>query len=237
MSGILGGAEVFDKEYRPARAGRCGTLGPCPRPLPFRRRWAAGPLSPACWSRSPTRSGSRSGCASRSRRGASAPSSTSGLRHRGGLAAILQPARPGAGPHRRGERRQRPGGRGRPAADGAPTSARRASFRRSRRGCGSPIPARCAGWCAGARRSANTETSGLRHVGVIYDVTESKRAEVALRELNDTLEARVREAVAERERAEEQLRQSQKMEAVGQLTGASPTTSTTCSPASSARST
>jgi chromosome condensin MukBEF ATPase and DNA-binding subunit MukB len=33
---------------------------------------------------------------------------------------------------------------------------------------------------------------------------------VALRELNDTLEARVREAVAERERAEEQLRQSQK---------------------------
>ncbi|WP_288586211.1 PAS domain S-box protein, partial [uncultured Methylobacterium sp.] len=65
----------------------------------------------------------------------------------------------------------------------------------------------------------DTETSGLRHVGVIYDVTESKRAEVALRELNDTLEARVREAVAERERAEEQLRQSQKMEAVGQLTG------------------
>ena len=59
----------------------------------------------------------------------------------------------------------------------------------------------------------------LRHVGVIYDVTTTKASEVALRELNDTLEARVREAIAEREQAEEQLRQSQKMETVGQLTG------------------
>ncbi|WP_026190788.1 PAS domain-containing protein [Methylobacterium sp. WSM2598] len=65
----------------------------------------------------------------------------------------------------------------------------------------------------------DNETADLRHVGVIYDVTATKRAEVALRELNDTLEARVREAIAEREQAEEQLRQSQKMEAVGQLTG------------------
>jgi len=40
-----------------------------------------------------------------------------------------------------------------------------------------------------------------------------------LKELNETLEERVAEEVAERMRAEEGLRQAQKMEAVGQLTG------------------
>ncbi len=50
-------------------------------------------------------------------------------------------------------------------------------------------------------------------------VEERVRAEQSLRELNATLEQRVREAVAEREQVEEALRQAQKMEAVGQLTG------------------
>ena len=45
------------------------------------------------------------------------------------------------------------------------------------------------------------------------------RAAAALRALNDTLEQRVNERTAELMQAEELLRQSQKMEAVGQLTG------------------
>jgi PAS domain S-box-containing protein len=51
------------------------------------------------------------------------------------------------------------------------------------------------------------------------EIGDRKLAEEALRELNQSLEARVAAAIAERERAEEALRQSQKMEAVGQLTG------------------
>ena len=65
-----------------------------------------------------------------------------------------------------------------------------------------------------------------RFVGVSVDATERKRANIQLHAFAETLEetvkARVRELEAENEarrKAEELLRQAQKMEAVGQLTG------------------
>ena len=61
---------------------------------------------------------------------------------------------------------------------------------------------------------------------MLVDITERKKAEEALQRLTETLEERVaqrtlrlEEEIAEREKAEAALRQSQKMEAVGQLTG------------------
>jgi len=59
-----------------------------------------------------------------------------------------------------------------------------------------------------------------RLVAVLFkDVTDQVRAEAALHQLNDTLEQRIADALAQREHAENALRQAQKMEAVGQLTG------------------
>ncbi len=59
-----------------------------------------------------------------------------------------------------------------------------------------------------------------RQVAVLFqDVTQRSLAQGALRDLNDSLERRVAAEVAERLRAEEALRQSQKLEAIGQLTG------------------
>jgi PAS domain S-box-containing protein len=51
------------------------------------------------------------------------------------------------------------------------------------------------------------------------EVVERRRAEAELQTLNATLEQRVIDEVFQRSKAEEQLRQIQKMEAVGQLTG------------------
>ena len=51
------------------------------------------------------------------------------------------------------------------------------------------------------------------------ELAQRRKAETDLQTLNATLEQRVTEEIAERLKAEEQLRQAQKMEAVGQLTG------------------
>ena len=70
------------------------------------------------------------------------------------------------------------------------------------------------------------EQRPLRVVGVNVDVTTQKRAMVQLRAFTETLEEQVRERTraleaeyAARLKAEESLRQAQKMEVVGQLTG------------------
>jgi signal transduction histidine kinase/CheY-like chemotaxis protein len=58
-----------------------------------------------------------------------------------------------------------------------------------------------------------------RLFGAIGDISERKQLEDDLRRLNETLEERVRERSAELEGVHEQLRQAQKLEAMGQLTG------------------
>jgi PAS domain S-box-containing protein len=59
----------------------------------------------------------------------------------------------------------------------------------------------------------------LGYIGSIVDITHRKEAERILQEANMVLERRVAAAIAERVQTEAQLRQAQKMEAIGKLTG------------------
>ena len=74
-------------------------------------------------------------------------------------------------------------------------------------------------WVAATGRGHFEGDRCVRVVGVAIEITARKEADARLQELNEHLELRVAEEVAERTRVEDALRQSQKMEAVGQLTG------------------
>jgi PAS domain S-box-containing protein len=56
-------------------------------------------------------------------------------------------------------------------------------------------------------------------IGIAFDVTDAKEAEAKLTGLNELLADRVQEALSERDDAQAALTQSQKLEAIGQLTG------------------
>ncbi|WP_206667639.1 PAS domain-containing sensor histidine kinase [Muricoccus nepalensis] len=58
-----------------------------------------------------------------------------------------------------------------------------------------------------------------RIIGAMLDLTERRRAEAELRRLNEQLEVEVARRAEQLRHQEEMLRQSQKLEAVGQLTG------------------
>jgi PAS domain S-box-containing protein len=59
----------------------------------------------------------------------------------------------------------------------------------------------------------------LRMIGAMLDITERRQSERVLRRLNEELEAEVTRRAEQLRQQEEALRQSQKLEAVGQLTG------------------
>ncbi|MBS9476375.1 response regulator [Ancylobacter sp. VKM B-3255] len=74
-------------------------------------------------------------------------------------------------------------------------------------------------WLAATGSRLQIDDHPLRFMGTVIDITQRKRTEAELQALNATLERRVMEEVEERSKAEDRLRQAQKMEAVGQLTG------------------
>ncbi|WP_207481476.1 response regulator [Arenibaculum pallidiluteum] len=75
-------------------------------------------------------------------------------------------------------------------------------------------------WCiASAAPTLDASGRAVRLSGVTYDITERKKAEHALRDLNGELERRIEERTRERETALAQLLEAQKMDTIGQLTG------------------
>jgi PAS domain S-box-containing protein len=74
-------------------------------------------------------------------------------------------------------------------------------------------------WVAAKGRGIFRGDRCVRVIGTAIDVTTRKTDEARLRELNERLEQRVAEALAERAEAEKHIRHTQKIDAIGQLTG------------------
>ena len=74
-------------------------------------------------------------------------------------------------------------------------------------------------WCRIISEAREQADGSLIWDGIQVDITEQKLAELRMTELNATLEARVSARAAELAQAQEALRQSQKLESMGQLTG------------------
>ncbi|MFO1014560.1 MAG: ATP-binding protein [Caulobacteraceae bacterium] len=75
-------------------------------------------------------------------------------------------------------------------------------------------------WLHSISQPRYTEIGELTgYVGIAFDVSDAKKAEQDLQHINDLLRERVEAAIAERDQVQAALAQSQKMEALGRLTG------------------
>jgi len=70
-----------------------------------------------------------------------------------------------------------------------------------------------------SRPRINAKGEGDGFIGIATDVTDAKKAETDLKRINELLAERVEAAMVERDHAQAAFMQSQKLEALGQLTG------------------